>query len=62
MFDLLLFVKLVENVLFHMDIILYIMFVYYIQCISKFWKYNRIEQSNTPSVFRDLEIKWSKVF
>ena len=62
MFDLLLFVKLVENVLFDMDIILYIMFVYYIPCISKIWKYNSIEQSNSPSVFRDLEIKWGKVF
>ena len=28
---------------------------------SKIWKYNRIGESNTPSIFRDLEIKWSKV-
>ena len=28
---------------------------------SKIWKYDKIGQSNTPSIFRDLEIKWSKV-
>ena len=28
---------------------------------SKIWKYSRIGQSITPAIFRDLEIKWSKV-
>ena len=28
---------------------------------SKVWKCNRIGQSNTPSISRDLEIKWNKV-
>ena len=28
---------------------------------SKIWKYNRTEKSDTPSIFKNLEIKWSKV-
>ena len=36
-------------------------FTVYSNHFSKIWKYNRIRQSNTPSIFRDLEITWIKI-